>query len=144
MKGRPRKPITELQLMGGFRPARHAKRINEPQFDGKPIKPRGMDKESSRLWDAVVPQLLARRVVTEIDSAILTSMCQLWSLYLSAVKAATSDPTSKEARGAVTGYWSAFDRAASHCGLNPVDRARLSAPPADDQDSIESFSRKRA
>lgn len=144
MKGRPRKPLAELQLMGGFRPARHAGRVCEPQFDGKPVKPRGLSKEASKLWDAVVPSLVDRRVVTDVDTAILTSMCQLWGLYLAAVTAATADPTSKEARGAVTGYWSAFDKAASHCGLNPVDRARLSVPLKNDEDGIESFSRKRA
>ena len=144
MKGRPRKPLAELQLMGGFRPERHAGRICEPQFDGEPVKPDGLSDDASQLWDSVVPHLVARRVVTAIDTSILTTVCQLWGLYLAAVKVATADPVSKDARGAVTAYWSAFDKAAARCGLNPVDRARLSVPPQQDSDSIEAFSRKRA
>lgn len=142
--GRPRKTLAELQMLGVFRGDRHADRLNEPTFAGKPRKPRGLDDVASRLWDAVVPQLVDRRVVTQIDAAILTSMCQLWSLYQRAVVAAADDPTSKDVRGAVTSYWNAFDKAAAHCGLNPLDRAKLSVPPEQDGDDIEAFSRKRA
>ncbi|MDZ4686783.1 MAG: P27 family phage terminase small subunit [Planctomycetaceae bacterium] len=143
MKGRPRKSLAELRLMGGFRPARHADRIDEPQFDGEPVKPRGMDREAGRLWDAIVPELVARRVVRAIDTTVLVSVCELWSLYRKAIKAAASDPTSKDVRTAVIGYWRAFDAAAAHVGLSPTARTRLSVPPADDTEGIEGFSRKR-
>lgn len=142
-KGRPRKPLAELRLMGGFRPARHAERLGEPQFDGQPVKPRGLDKEASKLWDAIVPQLVARQVVREIDSAILTMTCQIWGLYRQSVEAAVANPTDKEIRGAVTAYASQFDRLAAHCGLNPIDRAKLSVPPEKTDGGIEGFARKR-
>lgn len=130
--------------MGSFRPARHAKRLNEPQFDGEPVKPRGMDADAGKLWDRIVPQLVKRGVVKQIDTALLVMTCEVWALYRAAMKAAIADPVSKDARCAVLGYASQFDKLASHCGLNPMDRAKLSVPPkSEDEDDIEGFARDR-
>jgi P27 family predicted phage terminase small subunit len=132
-----------LKLVGGIRPARHADRLNEPQASGVPEKPRGMDKQASALWDKVVPQLVSSGIVKNLDTAELTAMCQLWSLFCKAEKAAQQYPTDKEVRSAVVAYFTAFDKAASRLGMNPAERARLSVPPEPKNDGIEAFARKR-
>jgi len=143
MKGRPRKTLEELRQMGAFRPARHADRIDEPQFDGVPVKPRGLDPIASKHWDAVVPDLVARAVVKGIDAPALTSMCILWSLFQKSAKKAEADPTDKLVRSAITGYHAAWVRVAASVGLTPADRARLSIRPPEKRDGILSFAAER-
>src|SRR5437899_2879596 len=119
-----RKSADELKLSGQFRADRHADRLHVPKMPGTPAKPRGLDKEAGKLWDSIVPQLVAKGYVAEIDQYLLQSMCELWGLYRVAVKVALADPTDKLARTACLAYFSAFDKAASQCGLIPSERSK--------------------
>lgn len=143
-KGRPRKPLEQLQALGVFRPDRHLDRLNEPKATGEPIKPADMEAEASAMWDRCLPRLLAQKTVKEIDTELLASACELWSLYCKAKRLAYVDPTDKNIRGAVVAYWAAFNKAASQLGMTPADRAKLSVPPDEKpKDGIEEFARKR-
>jgi P27 family predicted phage terminase small subunit len=129
-KGRPRKPITNLILEGNFRPSRHGDLSATWQPDGEPIKPDWLTGDGAKLWDALVPQLAARGVATQIDEAELAAACNWWSLYratwieLSSIREKQSTEFYRVAILASMA-WKNFASAAAKFGLNPSDRARL-------------------
>lgn len=142
-RGRPRIPLERLKLVGSFRANEHAGRLNEPQMAGVPVKPRGMSKEVSAVWDRYIPQLLAMRTVKEIDTDAVVAACEMWVLYQKAHRSAMRYPTDKEVRGAVVAYYASWEKAAAKLGLNPIDRAKMSAPPEPKPEGIQAFVRKR-
>lgn len=92
------------------------------------MRPGTFDATEAALWDQVVPDLVGRNLVSAKDTAELVSLCELWGLYRKSVALAKDDPTNKEVRCAVTGYWAAFDRVASKFGLSATDGANIKAP----------------
>jgi phage terminase small subunit len=93
-----------------------------------------MSVDEAWLWDGPVEERIEAGVVGASDGPMAWSMCELWGLYRGAVVEAKKDPINKEARIAVTGYWHAFEVAASRFGMNPSDRSklRMDAPKASD------------
>lgn len=73
----------------------------------------------------MVSDLVQKGIARKLDTALLWSMCEVWSFYRKSADAAKDDPVDKDTRCAVLAYWQAFERAASRCGLTPSDRARL-------------------
>jgi phage terminase small subunit len=122
---RQRKPLSELKLTGAYRADRHGGRTDAPKMEGLPVKPAGLDRDASALWDQTVPQLIEKGIVFQIDTAALTAMCELWSLYRKSLRSAKKKPLDKIIRSAVLGYWQAFNVAAGRCGLTPGERAKL-------------------
>ena len=127
--GRKRKPTAQLKTEGRFRKDRHADRADEPTAEGKPTRPRTLDKEASWFWRVHVRPLIKAGVATALDQSALWQLCELWSLYRRAAEVANDDPTDKDARIAVTQYRAAWDSLASRFGLTPADRARLRVEP---------------
>lgn len=78
MMGRPRKPTAILKLEGDYAPSRHGFRGNEPQPDGEPLRPIGLDVDAARLWDGYVPQLVRMGVAKSVDAPALEDMCRWW------------------------------------------------------------------
>jgi phage terminase small subunit len=126
--GRKAIPTAALKLHGTFRKDRHADRADATPPNGSPIRPDWFGETESALWDRVVPDLIRRGLVGELDTAQLISMCELWGLYRASYKQAQTSPTDKEIRCAVTGYYAAFDRVASKFGLTSADLAGLKVP----------------
>ena len=76
MAGRPRKPSARHELEGTARKDRS--NPNEPKFTvGAPDKPAHIKrrKVASREWDAIVPTLIAQRVLSPAYHATLESYC---------------------------------------------------------------------
>lgn len=121
-RGRPRKPIARHKLEGTFEPSRHGMR-RELVATGKPRRLRNMSTHERWLWDKV-----AQSWTGELDSAQLRQLCGLWHCLCESMKEAKRDPTSRDARTAVSSYAIAFDRLAGKFGLNPADGERLSVP----------------
>jgi len=122
-RGRPPKPTQTKKLEGnpGKRPLSEA----EPKAAGRPMRPESLTGDAAWLWDQVVEELGSSGVAKQIDTAMLWSLCEMWGFYRRAAKAAEEHPFDKDVRIAVTGYWSAFERAASKFGLDPATRSRL-------------------
>lgn len=125
MRGRPRKSLAELKLHGGFRDDRHADRESEPPTEGEPQKPDGITGDAEWLWNLTIKSYAASGALKELDTAALEACCDLWGKYKAASRSAEADPVDKESRIAVTAYYTAWDRAASKIGLNPIDRRRM-------------------
>lgn len=125
-RGRPPKPKAAHILSGTFREDRHGGA--EPPATGVPERPRGLKGEARKLWDQVVPQLVANGTAKNLDTAALVACCDLWGKFRAASLAADADPTDRAARAAVIAYHSAWERTASKLGLTPADRARLRHP----------------
>ena len=125
MKGQPPKSIAELKVHGTFRPSRHGHRELEPETDGEPQKPEGMNADAEWLWELTIRSYAASGALKELDTAALESCCDLWGKYKAASRAADADPVDKDSRIAVTAYYAAWEKAASKIGLNPIDRRRM-------------------
>lgn len=123
--GRPRKAAEQHILGGSFREDRHGPAPAAIEVVSLPQRPESLDDLSGWLWDLVVSDLAEKGIARKLDTALLWSMCEIWSFYRRSVAAADKDPVDKDARCAVLAYWTAFERAASRCGLTPSDRARL-------------------
>jgi len=125
--GRARKTTEQHILAGSFRGDRHGPRPREDELVSIPHRPDGLDEEAMWLWDLVVSDLATKGIARKLDTAMLWSMCEMWSLYRRAHVLAVANPVDKETRCAVLAYRDAFERAAVRCGLPPADRARLTA-----------------
>lgn len=139
--GRKPKPTHTLKMTGAYRKDRHAGRGDALPHVSQPVKPEDFGETESQLWDQVVPDLIRRGLVGELDTAELRSMCELWGLYRASYAMAKLAPADKEIRCAVTGYWGAFNRVASKFGLSPPDLAALKAPAPDAKKGIATRAR---
>lgn len=68
-------PTNILERRGSWRAA---VREGEPRPPASaPAKPRWLPKEAAKIWDQVVPQLMAMGVLTEVDWSVLARFCEL-------------------------------------------------------------------
>lgn len=126
--GRPGKPTEKHIADGTFRADRHGTR--DESAGGLPIKPDELDENGNWCWEFVVSSLSERGIAKQIDTILLTQMCQMWSLYCKSFELAKVDPTDKELRCAVVAYRREFDSIAARFGLTAADRQRLNGPSA--------------
>ena len=139
--GRPPKPLSLLKLDGTYTRSRHANRIDDSLFDGKPKKANWLAFEAKRFWKWQVEPLIEKGVATEADSATLQAMAQLWARWRWA------DQQCSECLHDVYDFarWTRvstsliqrFDNLASRFGMTPVDRARLRVQPTEQPDDNE-------
>lgn len=123
--GRPPKP-TQLHVVDGtYNVTRHADRSFVPSSGGEPERPDGLDDYGRECWDKFVTPVVSARVAEAFDTIGVAEACRLYSFYRRSCDAAALDPVDKNARCAVVGYWSAFERVAAKYGLTPADRIRL-------------------
>lgn len=123
--GRKATPDVVKFAHGTYRPTRDGEPGSKPAATGSPDKPTFVDANAEWLWESTVTRLTATGVAKQIDTALLRSMCELWGLYCASYSVAVKDPTDKEARCAVVGYWAKFEQAAARFGMNASDRSRL-------------------
>jgi P27 family predicted phage terminase small subunit len=115
------------------------------EFDGEPVRPRGLPPEAKKFWDSIVPTLIAKRVVKRIDESALHSLCELWQTYrdLTMMKEKTAAIISAGPEQSGIELYMAAQRdylaivaksvtvskewrsAAASFGLSPTDRAKL-------------------
>jgi phage terminase small subunit len=125
LRGPSPQTADSLKLSGAYRPDRHADRANIPAAAGVPTRPRDLKPAARAFWDAVVGDLVANGTAKRLDTSMLRAAAEFWGLYRAALKLAEKSPTEKNVRCAVTGYFAAWDRAATKLGLSPADRTRI-------------------
>lgn len=144
--GRPPKPTALHKLHGTYREDRHGERADseEELFTGIPDKPHDLGPDADLLWDHVIGQLKAAKVVTGIDSASLEAMCRWWGRYKELdrriVKESHDDDLCETLELRARRSWLAFDRISSRFGMTPADRAKLkTAPPEERVNPLAEF-----
>ena len=129
-----------LRVLRGQAGKREAEVLARPKGEAPP-PPEGLPAEAAEEWSRVVPELYARGVFDPaLDRAFMVVYCTSWAVYTAAlVELATNGITAAGYRGQVKkspAHQIARDAAAlmltfgSRFGLNPLDRQRLSLPPA--------------
>lgn len=143
MKGRKPIPSNIIALKGGRRHTHRPPRKDEPTPAVKcPPCPRHLDAVARKEWRRISKLLLAVRILSEMDRAILTAYCQSWSEYVTACEEVMDrKPVWIDTRGIPRlNPWlrverEAFERltkAAMELGLGPVSRTRAKAMPEKD------------
>lgn len=137
-RGPAPKPTALKVIEGTFRPDRAPVREPKPKV-AAPAKPKGLTQRASREWDRVVPQLLAVRVLTELDLAVLVGYCESWSLYWKAkaevgkrgitVVAGSGTRIANPAVGVMNRAYRDYVLAGRELGLTPAARSRIEALP---------------
>lgn len=72
-------PTNILSLRGSWRAKTRSD--DEIQPDGKPICPRWLLPEAKKQWKKVLPQLVAMKIVGEVDGHLLARYCQMWAQW---------------------------------------------------------------
>lgn len=115
-----------------------------------PPRPRELIGRAAREWRRIVPLLLELGLLTELDRAALAMYCQAWADYLTLLDQVRLDKEAAVAKGEPEAHalWRTLpsgiaresihlrllrdaearvDRALSHFGLSPAQRARVTA-----------------
>lgn len=120
--GRNRKPIDVRIAEGTYKPSRHGTLPIEP-VAAKPLRmPPGLEDDEKAEWKRIT----SIKHLDANDYSLALAACQLWSLYLRALKRARRQPFAKEVRCAVTGYFTQYRNAVITLGIPPNERAKLS------------------
>ncbi len=88
-------------------------------------QPKFFCHHAQKMWDENATATINAGYITAIDLPILKAACESWGLYVRAYELAVRFPARKDARMAVTAYWTQFTQAASLVGWSPASRARL-------------------
>ena len=126
--GRPAKPTAVLRLQGTFEPGRHKSRADEALSAGDPVKPRGLGKDGSAMWDRTV-RLLPPDALGELDTDALTAMC-LWFQRFRTKMRRTDYKSHVEAAMA----WKNCAGLLAKFGMTPVDRTKIKSEAEGDDD----------
>jgi phage terminase small subunit len=103
----------------------------EPQpATGSPPCPDWMPAEGRRQWERVVPELDRLRLLTQVDGAVLEGFCLLYAEIVATARA--GEPLKAALLGQLRFY-------AGELGLTPAARARLAAPPGQEDAQIDLF-----
>lgn len=127
-KGRSgkRRSSDEIKIaQGTYRADKSGALDEKPLIDGEVSAPEFRNPHAAELWESHVEPLIEVGVVKPTDVAMAKSMCQMWGLYCESFELAALAPADKDARIAVTSYWTKFEAAAARFGMNPSDRSRL-------------------
>lgn len=93
---------------------------------GAPKRPRGMQGEARRMWDAIVAAL-PDRAFSPVDTFALEAACTWWAKFVQEMAAGHTNAADKASKR--------FEAFCARFGLSPVDRARLAIPPAPDEET---------
>jgi P27 family predicted phage terminase small subunit len=158
MSGPPPVPTKLKQLRGN--PGHQKVNKREPQPKPCiPTRPEWMLPEAKREWNRIVPELAALGLISVLDRGAVAGGCQMWAMYVQAVKDIADNGTTftitsvkKTAKSTVTtaGYegprpavammmksWQQYLAFCARFGLTPADRSRLSVP--EKQDDVSDF-----
>lgn len=135
--GRPLKPTAQKKYEGN--PGRRELVADDFQPDGVPVKPEGLNKDASWLWDLVVDPLIAQRIATSVDTPLLIGVCCWWSLYATLQRTIDDDIPDYRTVCMASMAWKAFTLGASKCGLTPSDRAGLKTTANGSHSPLEQF-----
>ena len=155
MKGRKPIPSNIVLLRGGRRLTHRPPRAEEPRPPERmPPCPRQLDKAARKEWRRIGKLLMAVRVITELDRAVLTIYSQAWSEYVHACEEIPKqkpvwispkdgqpklNPWLRVEREACERLMRAIER----LGLSPTDRARVKIETPKPMGKVESFMRRK-
>jgi P27 family predicted phage terminase small subunit len=143
--GRPRLSDDEKVARATYRIDRQGLPSKAVEVEGEPQKPHDLSATAAKVWDQVVPDLYKAGVVTFVDAAELTQLCQWWvesqrihevlavtdvgdkAYFRLLMMAATAD---KQFRGLADKF-----------GLNPLDRGRLRIRPNEEKNELQARQR---
>jgi phage terminase small subunit len=109
---------------------------------GEPVKPIGMEKYASQMWDQIIECHKSHGTLAAIDAAFIQSACEVWGLYRKAYDDAKVDPCDKNTCNAVKSYLGMWEGMARRLGMNPIDRVKIH--PKVDSTKPSVASRRRA
>lgn len=147
--GRSKKSVEEQKLAGTARADRgnHDALEQEP---GLPVMPNWLPEDAKRIWWDELPRM--RNRLTPAHSAAFAEFCEAYAAYQSAVDSMSGESNfvttvsgnliQHPGLGALNKAREAFHRSRSKLGANPVDEAKVKAPPKpkkSDSDPFEKF-----
>lgn len=103
-----------------------------------PEIPAGLNKAAREHWEWIVPRLLTRRTLSEVDLGFLAIMCIEWAEYMLAMKDLEKLKKQKgnykghlidHPRVRMKGCFDRYSKAAIQFGLSPSAKARVQATP---------------
>jgi phage terminase small subunit len=120
---------TALKVLRG-NPGKRKLNENEPQPPkGDVVKPT-LSEHASKVWDELAPICLAMKTLTIADVRPLATLCELVATFDANVRLKGTDDfdwrVEKDIAGSMRQYFDLF-------GLNPIARAKISVPKADEQ-----------
>lgn len=153
MAGRPAKP-TRLKLLQG-NPGKRALPRNEPcPEQGVPTRPGWLAPEAKREWTRIVPELRRLGLLACIDRAMLVMWCETWAMFVEAdrdIRAEgstfTTDTGYEGPRPSVGIRFKAIEKLSqlsARFGMSPSDRAKMSAPPMEEENDFAKFLKGQA
>lgn len=126
----PKPAPTALKKLAG-NPGKRALNEREPKpTTGAPACPDWMPAEGRAQWERVVPELDRLKMLTTVDSAVLEAFCAVYAEFVGSVRA--GEPIKASLIAQMRFY-------AGELGLTPAARARLAAPPGQEDEQIEMF-----
>lgn len=133
MAGRPRKPVSELELNGAFRknPQRYTKLVNAPQAQGDLGDPLVYLKPREKSIWYELKQQLPPGVAGVSDRRMFALLCQLLAKSERGIGTKT---------GLSKGEGSLLMQVASKFGITPADRERLRIAPPPGKNEFAEFS----
>lgn len=129
--GRPRKSEGLHRQDGTYRPDRHEGRL--VVNDGRPSKPRGMNKNESWMWDTITKGL-PKECFAKMDVAALRIACKCWDVWL---RYCDEDNPQRFYKGLAAAKQ--MQSILSHFGWTPSDREKLKAPASKGDDDDKKF-----
>lgn len=147
-KGRPRKPIEQLQKQGNFREDRHGEKIEvaevvqlQPSGTNAPDRPTSLQAAGAELWENIFNSPAAAWIVPS-DFAIVELACLQADMADMARERfmTTRDPADMRASNQCVAE---LIKMMSLLGLSPSDRARMGIQIAKTQSTLERMMSRR-
>lgn len=117
------KQTSRLKKQGTYREDRHGHRA-EFECDGKPERMFPLDKYGAECWDFVT-RTMPEGMLSTADSAVLTAVCQQYSMWRRETDEYESTKDDKAFSRSMRALKNVMDGARS-LGLTPVDRSKIS------------------
>ncbi|HMO48756.1 MAG TPA: P27 family phage terminase small subunit [Rubrivivax sp.] len=125
----PKPAPTALKALAG-NPGKRPLKVEPKPTAGAPACPDWMPEVGRQQWERVVPELDRLKLLTKVDSAVLEAFCSVYAEFVDDVKAGRR--LSAASLGQLRFY-------AGELGLTPAARARLAAPPGQEDPQIDMF-----
>lgn len=117
------KQTSRLKKQGTYREDRHGHRA-EFQCDGKPERMFALDGHAAEFWD-FVNRTMPEGMLSMADSAVLTAVCQQYSVWRRETADYENTRDDKAFSRAMRAFKNVMDGARS-LGMTPVDRSKIS------------------
>lgn len=125
----PKPAPTALKQLAG-NPGKRALPVEPKPETGAPPCPDWMPPEGRQQWERVVPELDRLKLLSKVDGAVLEAFCATYAEFVVTVRA--REPI----KAALIGQMRFL---AGELGLTPAARARLAAPPGQEDPQIDMF-----